>query len=94
MSLVAIGFSTSWFLSITSSSFRESELVQKGGKLRSMKIEPPKCRPKALSPEAAAITQTFQRKDVPMLRLVKPALKYLTCEHRMFETAPRPPPET
>ena len=62
MSLVAVGFSTSWFLSITSSSFRESELVQKGGKLRSMKIEPPKCRPKALSPEAAAITQTFQRK--------------------------------
>ena len=59
VSFLVLGFGLSWTLSITSKSFRESELVQSGNKMRSMKKEPPKVRGVKLVPNARAITEGF-----------------------------------
>ena len=62
VAFLALGFGSSWFLAITSSSFRESDLVQQGSKMRAMRKEPPKVRGVRLTPEALAVTQTFSQK--------------------------------
>ena len=71
VALIVFGFTSAWTLSITSEPFRKSELVQKGNKMRSMKKEPPKARPRRLSAQADAITNSFvqeyPKKDVELL---------------------------
>ena len=55
-------FALSWGVAIFGPrSFIQSDLVQKGPKLRSIPIEAPKLRGARLTPEALAITQRFQQ---------------------------------